>query len=293
MKEKFKKIIFWIFLISLIFIGIWSYYYLIKPASLIDVSLPYGTYAFGIRDLNGKIIRDVYLEHDFQKDQGFFRFRIGGKGIINKFRVEFPDQLNITNFTLTDWYNDSAYKLTEKQFTIFNPGGVGFRDLNKLGLEGVEVLINFTSINNSFYPNGRFIFVADGVKEMTLNDDEVDAHYGNLLKFEFGNKYRCSEQCFIIEKLNLDKNLNLKDGLNAFPNQNQFFVSSGNNDYDIGGLAIFTISTFDFSKKEKALTKLNFGIAMVSGVIIGLILFLLQVLMGGKLKVENKKIIKK
>ena len=280
MKEKIKTIIFWIILVILVLIGVYSYYYLIKPYSSLDISLPYRTYPFGIRNLDGKIIRDVYLDYDFQKEQGYFRFRTAGKGVIDNFRVDIPDQLNITNFKLFRGKKDITNNLSEEQFTIYSPGGISLRELNQSESEGIEILINFSAINNSFYPNGRFIFVADGVKEMTLNDDEVNAHHGTLLNFNFGNKYRCSEQCFIIEKLS-------NGSLNAFPNQNQFFISSGDNGNNIGGLTIFTISTFNFDKKEKTANKLNFGIATLSGVIVGLILFLLQVLREKKAKAHH------
>jgi len=184
--------------IIIIIVGISSSNYFINLSTSIDTSLPYKDYYFRIGELNNKIIRDMFLFYDFENEEGYFKFRTGGREFINDLNVDIPREFNLTNVKILNSSSGEEIYFTEKDLTIYNPGGISIRNL---GERNIEVLINLTSKNNSFQPNGRFRFKVGGTSEVTLNDDLIEEHRGALLKFYFGDKYRCSEQCFIIERL--------------------------------------------------------------------------------------------
>jgi len=270
---RLKTIILSILFFLLLGLGIYSIY-LIRISTDIDISLPSKEYIFRVEGLNNKIVRDLFFFYDFEEEKGFFRFRTGGHGEIKDLDVNIPVEFNQTDVIIFNSSNGKELNLTEDKFSEYTPAGVSIREI---GDENIEILINLTNRNNSFYPNGRFIFSFDTNSEVTLNDEEVDGYYGSLLKFNFGNKYRCSENCFILEEVT-------NKSVMALPNQNQLLITTKTNSENIGRRIIFNIGTYNFQQKEKANFNLNMGIALFSSAAVGLISYLLTILL------QNKKI---
>lgn len=249
----------------LIMIGVcFLSYNLIESSASMDTSLSYENYVFKIEGLNNKIIHDLFLSYNFEQEEGYFKFRIGGAGNIDILNVDIPKQFNLTSVKIFNSYNQKEINFSEN-LTVYSPGGFS---LKNLGTQNIEVLINLTSINTSFQPNGRFKFNIEGASEVTLNDDFTEKHSGVLLEFYFGDKYRCLEQCFIIEKP-------INENITFFPNQKWLLISSEGNAKNIGNFVAFSMNTYNLQKKINANLKFGLGIGLLSSIIASTVFFFL------------------
>ncbi|GEM_PF-4157342 len=240
-----------------------------------DIALPSKPYKFYIDHLGDKIIRDFFIFYDFKKEQGYIKFRTAGKENIPELDIEIPKELFLENIEIIDVNSETKLSLTEQNFPGYyrTQNRINVPNINK---QNINVIINFTNKNNTFYPNGIFDFQWVGPINVTLNQNTVNGRMNSLLYFIFGDRYRCSQQCFKLERIRNQKIGEVNERVNFFTNENEIMIVGENTETDIGARIVFTLGTYDLKKRNISGIGLSFGIGLVAGLINGLTFILIR-----------------
>ena len=146
-----------IVLITLLILSVYLIFSSVTP----NINLPHQENRFWISGLEENLVKDLSFSYDFEKDKGYFKFKVF-KNIksenISRLDVFTPTNLNITDYSITEVHTNRKIESSNKKLRLDND----HLTINQFGNQDIKVLINFTSLNNSFYPNGVFIFIFEG-----------------------------------------------------------------------------------------------------------------------------------
>ncbi len=213
-------------------------------------------------NINGNI-SDLFLQYSFKEEKGFFTFKIYSDKSKNLF-LKLPEIFEISNLEISGFKEGEYYPICQYSFffgaknEIMCPPIPGNRTL--------KFVINLTSYDKlSFSPNGIYSF------STSFNETSIkyfkDTYSKDLLRLNFGNKYRCSEHCFAYElgEANLMYNAN-KDSFRVYNLPKEVNEKEGWG--KVGKFTRFSINTYNFDVERKAEIFLSIGISILVGLLV-------------------------
>jgi len=246
----FYKIIFIIAVIFIIFLSIYIIWSNASPNT--EISTKY--YEFRVLSSSDKgYIHDYKLNYSFNTNQGDLSFSFyGNTQKIDYIIINLPKELNLSNYSLK--YEDN--KSVNPCYQSLNSPSI--RCDNIIGNETIYVSLNVYDQNNSFNPNGIFSFIFPSKDTYAYNYEDTYSY--DLLRFDFGNKYRCSEKCYTYDYGNSNFTYNSNKG---------FFrvYSLPDGQGKIGSSFRFVLNTYNFSKERNSSIWLALGISLLAGCI--------------------------
>ncbi|MEK6872097.1 MAG: hypothetical protein AABX16_04300, partial [Nanoarchaeota archaeon] len=187
-----------------------------------DLTLPYQLNEFRIGPVgdvgvNKANIRDYLLSYDFEKQEGELKFRYwNGYNKDYRIYISVPKQVYIIdppNLTLSNIYQ-VPLPLGKKEYcSIINNKSEysNYLDCQFKNIswnESIIFNIRLKSFEEKIYPNGRFVLVND-IKDSTGSDNYISGDRNAIAKFDLGNKYRCSEPCWVNDYIGYNSNENI------------------------------------------------------------------------------------
>lgn len=222
--------------------------------------LPFDTYLFEITSSEQKgYIRDYSFFYNFSESHGNINFRTSPN--ISTIYIEFPEHLQINNYSLIDEPTKRSLRLSE--VGAENKGSYFY--INHLE-NSTLVLLEITSYNKSFYPNGVFMF-----RNMIIDITPTESEEREVLIFDLGG-YRCDGSFFVPIRLDTE---------GITPNCNQkdlrVFISTEAESKNLSGINKFILNTYDFGKEKHYAMFINISIAFFVGTLLLILdIFLLR-----------------
>lgn len=214
-------------------------------------------------------ITELFLEYSFEKEFGTFSFKIISEKS-KKIYIHLPKQFNINEINITGFRKNDYYPKCKIE-SFFEDHQIICPSLPENQTLTFTIYLT-NNPNDKFIPNGLFTINNVFPDSYIRYSDKTRSR--DLFMFNLGEKYRCSETCFIYEMgsgliYNSNKNLlRIYDPLNE-----------GDYKYSWGKIEKFNrfyINTYDYRKEKIKGILLSLGISIFAGLLVLIGDFLLE-----------------